>query len=179
MTRKPSIREFKQRGLRLPSWTIDRSRRTLASLTTITDLDLLARRSLDRIASAAAALVDAPLVLISVIDGSHQMYVGSFGLSEMRAHEPSPLCREVAMASRPIVLQDATRRLPVDARGVWGFELGAYAGVALNLLLTPSRAGALACLSPVRRAWQSNDLHVLRCLADAAASVLDMRSACR
>jgi GAF domain-containing protein len=137
----------------------------------------LARRSLGRIASAAAGLLDVPLVLISVFDGPRQMYVGSHGLANMRANEPSPLCREVASAGRPIVMQDARRRLPAAARGVWGFELVAYAGVALNLL-DPSRVGALAVLTPARRAWQSHDLHVLRCLADAAAAILDMQAGC-
>jgi diguanylate cyclase (GGDEF)-like protein len=95
----------------------------------------------------------------------------------MRSNEPSPLCREVASTGRPIVLQDARRRLPGAARGSWGFELVGYAGVALNLL-DPSRAGSLAVLTPARRAWQSNELHALRCFGDAAAAVLDMRTAC-
>lgn len=73
-------------------------------------------------------------------------------------------------------MQDARRRLPAP-RGVWGFELVAYAGVAL-CLLDPSRVGALAVLTPARRAWQSHDLHALRCLADAAAAILDMQAGC-
>jgi diguanylate cyclase (GGDEF)-like protein len=142
-------------------------------------LDVCARRSLDRIARAAAALLDAPLVLISVFEGPRQIYVGSHGLARMRASEPSPLCREVASAGMPIVMQDARRRLPAAARGVWGFELVAYAGVPLNLLVpSPSRVGTLAVLAPARRAWQSHDLHVLRCLADAAAAILDMQAGC-
>ena len=140
-------------------------------------VDLLARRSLDRIASAGAALLDVPLVLISVFQDARQIYVGSHGLAKMRADEPSPLCREVAAAGKPIVMQDARRRLPAAACGVWGFELVAYAGVALNLH-DPTRMGALAVLTPARRSWQSQDLHVLRCLGDAAAAILDMRAGC-
>ena len=140
-------------------------------------LDLLTRRSLDRIASAAAALLDVPLVLISAFDGAHQSYVGSHSLPQMRENETSPLCLEVATVGRPIVMQDARRRLPAAARGVWGFELVAYAGVPLTLR-NPSRVGAMAVLSPVRRAWQSEDLDVLRHLAEAAAAVLDLRAEC-
>lgn len=140
-------------------------------------LDLLARRSLDRIASAAAGLLGVPLVLISLVDGSHQRYVGSHGLPKMRTNEPSPLCREVAVTRRPIVLQDARRRVPETARGMWGFDLVAYAGVALELR-DPSHAGTLAVLTPARRAWQNSDLLVLRCLADAAAGVIDVRAGC-
>lgn len=122
-------------------------------------------------------MLDVPLVLISVLDGPRQIHVGSHGLPALRENESSPLCREVAIAGRPIMLQDARRRLPSAARGVWGFELVGYAGVSLDLL-APSRIGALAVLSPVRRAWQSQDLRVLRCLADAAAAVLDMHAGC-
>jgi len=140
-------------------------------------LDALARRSLDRIAGVAARLLDVPLVLISLLDGQHQSYAGAYGLTKLRANGPSSLCREVAATGRPIVMQDARRRLLVSTREVWGFELIAYAGVVLNLL-DPSRGGALAALTPARRAWQTQDLHVLRCCADAAAAVLDMRAGC-
>jgi diguanylate cyclase (GGDEF)-like protein len=75
------------------------------------------------------------------------------------------------------VLQDVRRRLPTPARRLGGFELVGYAGVALKLL-APSRIGALAVFSPVRRAWQSHDLNVMRCLAEAAAAVLDMQAGC-
>jgi GAF domain-containing protein len=137
----------------------------------------LARRSLDRIASAAAAVLDVPLVLITMFDGPRPSYVGSHGLAKVRHNEPSPLCLEVATTGRPIVMQDARRRLPAAARGVWGFELVAYAGVALNPL-DPTCVGALAALTPARRAWQSRDLNLLRCFADAAAAILDMQAGC-
>jgi GAF domain-containing protein len=140
-------------------------------------LDALARRSLDRIATSAAGLLEVPLVLISLVDGPDQTYVGSHGLTKLQANAPSSLCREVANVRRPIVMQDVRRRLSLASRNVWGFELLAYAGVVLNLL-DPSRTGALAALSPQRRAWQSRDLQILRSLADAAAAVLDMRAGC-
>lgn len=140
-------------------------------------LDLFARRGLDRIASAAAALLDVPLVLISQVHAAHQIYVGSHGLATTRANEASSLCREVATNGRPIVVQDARRRMLAGTRCVGGFELVAYAGVALNLH-DPSRLGAFAALTPARRTWQSRDLHVLRCLADAAAAILDVQAGC-
>jgi diguanylate cyclase (GGDEF)-like protein len=140
-------------------------------------VDVLARRSLDRVASAAAVLLDVPLVLISTFDGPRQIHVGSHGLAKLRANLPSPLCREVASTGRPIVMQDARRRLPSSGRGVWGFELVAYAGIPLSLI-DPSR-GALAVLTPARRAWQSHDLQILRCLAEAAAAILNMQAQCR
>lgn len=138
-------------------------------------MDLLARRSLDQIASAAAVLLDARVVLISLIEGPLQNFVGLHGLADVHAGESSSLCRDVATAGRPIVLQDARRRLPARVAGAWGFDLAGYAGVPLALR-DPDRAGAFAAITSVPRAWQSHDLHVLHCLSAAAAAVLDMRA---
>ena len=140
-------------------------------------LSLLVRCSLEQIASTAAELLDVRLVLISLVDDPPQLFVGSDGLSKIHADRPSPLCRDVATTGRPIVLQDARRRLPAHAQGAWEFDLVGYAGVSLSLQ-HPTRRGALAAITSVRRAWQTRDLHVLRCLAAAAAAVLDMRAGC-
>ena len=146
-------------------------------MSTDAPIDLLVRRGLDQIASAAAVLLDVRMVLISMVAGPRQMFVGACGLAEVHADEESPLCRDVATTGRPIVLQDARRRLPARTRGAWGFDLVGYAGVALSLR-DPDRAGALAAMTSVRRAWQSRDLDVLRCLAAAAAAILDVRADC-
>jgi GAF domain-containing protein len=138
-------------------------------------MDLLARVALDRIAGAAAVLLDAPVVLISMIEGPLQIFVGVHGLANAHADDPSSLCRDVATAGRPIVLQDARRRLPASVRGPWGFDLAGYAGVPLSLR-HPDRAGAFAAITSVPRAWQSRDIHVLHGLSAAAAAILDMHA---
>jgi len=139
-------------------------------------MDLLVRNGLDQIAGAAAVLLDARVVLISMFEGPVQRLVGSHGLATVPADEPSSLCREVATAARPIVLQDARRRLPAR-KGAMGFDLAGYAGVPMSLR-DPDRAGAFAAITSVPRAWQSQDLRVLHALSAAAAAVLDMRARC-
>ena len=140
-------------------------------------IDALARHSLDQIAGAAVVLLGARVVLISVFEGPLQSYVGSHGLGTVHAGAPSSFCRDVATAGRPIVLQDARRRLPARMEGVWGFDLAGYAGVPMPLR-DPGRAGAFAAITSVPRAWQSQDLLVLHSLAAAAAAVVDMRAGC-
>jgi GAF domain-containing protein len=140
-------------------------------------MDALERRSLDQIADAAAELLGARVVLISLFDGARQTVVGVHGVAVLRAGAPVSLCRDVAAARRPIVLQDARRRLPGRGAGAWGFDLAGYAGVPLPLR-DPDRAGAFAAMTSVARVWQSHDLHVLHCLSAAAAAVLDIRADC-
>ena len=142
--------------------------------------DQLERQSLDRIADGAAALLDVPLVLISVLDRARQMVVGSHGLAKVPGlcgDDLSPLCREVAIGCRPIVIQDARSKLSDPARHGWGFELTGYAGVPFARR-DPGHGGALAAFAPDRRAWQTRDLIALRSFAQAAGAILDMRSRC-
>jgi GAF domain-containing protein len=124
--------------------------------------------SLDRIAAAAATLLDVPVVVISLVDGDRQDCVGASGITPS---EPSALCREVAVSGRPMLYQDARHRVPLVRRG-WGLELIAYAGVPLAIL-EGARAGTIAAFAPIRRAWQSRDLLVLRGFAEAAGAVVD------
>ena len=135
------------------------------------------RESLEQIAKAAATMLGVPLVLISVFLGRRPIYVCSQGSGSAPAGEPSPLCLQVASAGRPILIQDAQRRIPPASRGAWGSALGGYAGVPLPLLGSPL-TGTIAALSPIRRAWQEQDLHLLRSLAAAAAAITSMHVRC-
>jgi GAF domain-containing protein len=83
------------------------------------------RLGLDRIAVAAAALLDVPLVSLSIIDRPGHVSVG--------ASDPTQLCRQVASSGRPILVQDATRRRPAPNRRDCGFEVVAYAGVPVMI----------------------------------------------
>src|SRR5438874_6119201 len=136
------------------------------------------RRGLDCIAAGAAALLDVPLIVISVLDGARQEIVGAHALAEhsLQQQEGCPACRDVALSGRPIIAQDARSRLPRSARRGWGLELVGYAGVPL--VLEGGRTGTLAAFAPARRTWQSRDLLVLRSIADAASAVLDTQRRC-
>ena len=143
-------------------------------------LDAGLHASLDRIASGAAAVLEVPLILISVIEGGRQAFVGSHrggGLRPSQADDPSPLCREVVAAGRPIVMQDVRRRFPPGACHLCGFELVAYAGVPISFG-AGTQVGAIAALAPTRRAWQARDLAVLRSFAEAAGAIFDMQLRC-
>lgn len=138
--------------------------------------DAAIHESIERVVHATATLLEVPLVLLSVLEGSRQEIRGAFGLAphNVLASELCTLCRDVAVSGRPIVLQDASTRLPPAARHGWGRELVAYAGVPLAL--NGSRMGTLAAFSPGRRSWQSRDLLALRTFAEAAGAILDVHA---
>ena len=139
------------------------------------------RDSLDRIASGVAAILEVPLVLLSVIDRGDQLLLGAHHGSHVQmpgGTAPCPFCREVISTGRPIVVQDARRRLNPPARHSCGFEFVAYAGVPF-LFNSGTRTGAIAAFGPVRRAWQSRDLVVLRSFGEAAGAIFDIHEHCR
>jgi GAF domain-containing protein len=132
---------------------------------------------LDRLASALAAILEVPLVLISTFEESRQLFVGAHGLvgaaRSDRSSETNMVCRQVMDCGRPSLLQDMRLRFPVAARQCWGgFEVGGYAGVPLTSS-NGSCIGTLAAFDRNHRAWGARDLVVLRAFGDAATAVLE------
>jgi GAF domain-containing protein len=131
-------------------------------------MDESRRISLDRLAAGAAALLEVPLVLISLVDRNVGTSLSGVPVND----EPSPLSYEVAALGRPIISQDVRRRVPAgDPRGC-GFQLAAYAGLPFPIA-NGARLGAFAAFSPTARNWHDRDLLVLRSFAEAAGAILD------
>jgi GAF domain-containing protein len=129
--------------------------------------------TLDRIAAAAAIALNVPLVAITFLDQDRQVCIGSHGFVREDRTLFSGFCLEVAVANRPIVIQDVRGRASSTGRRTWGLDLVAYAGVPL-VLLNGERSGAIGACTTARRAWQDRDLAILRALGDAATVVLDL-----
>lgn len=140
--------------------------------------DTVPSRGLDRLARAAAMVLDVGAVVISVVDENGHHALGCHGLATPTppAHAACSMCHSVAVSARPVVIQLASHRLPVASRRGWGIDFLAYAGVPLSPIGTVT--GTMAAFSATRRSWQPRDLTVLRTLADAAAAVLDMWNRC-
>jgi GAF domain-containing protein len=82
-------------------------------------------------------------------------------------------CLEVAIANRPVIVQDARSRHSPAARTAWGADLVAYAGVPLSPL-DGARHGAIGACLPTRRAWQDRDLAILRAFGEAVSVILEL-----
>ena len=129
----------------------------------------------DTIAAALAGLLDAPLVAISVRDGDQQHLVGSHGVSEADLAGMRPLLLEVVLLGRPVLLQDARRRLAAAHRG-WSLPFVSYLGVPIAMHDGTS-IGAVSVLSH-RCNWQDRDLDATRAIAAVAADVMAREQAC-
>lgn len=134
------------------------------------------RRAIDRLAKGVALLLEVPRVLISIFHDSHHIVIGAHSTSALPVQvgddELLALCRDVAVGKRPVMLQDARRRMRTDLKS------GAFvscAGVPLPFVEGPY-AGAITVCDITRRGWQDRDLLVLRCFADAVATIVEVRA---
>lgn len=129
-------------------------------------------RTLDRVATGAATALGVPAIAITMLDGNQQVCIGAHGFDRADRTLFSSFCLEVAIASRPVIVQDARSR-SATTRLAWGLDLVAYAGVPLQVL-NGARMGAIgACLS-IRRGWQDRDLAILRAFGDVASVVIEL-----
>jgi hypothetical protein len=116
---------------------------------------------LDSIAHMIAGLLDAPVVLISLLDGEEHLFVGTHGVAEGSADHVSPLCLEVVTLQRPVLMQDARRHLAAGARDDRGVALVSFMGLPINGR-DGTCLGAVSVFREEGRCWQSADLVVLR-----------------
>ena len=133
----------------------------------------------DRFARLAARLLRAPAGMVTVIDGSRQLFRGASGEGPHTALRQTPLshsfCRHVVESGEPLVVPDA-REHPVLCVNPAVAEYGvvAYAGVPLTAA-GGATLGSLCVTSPEPREWSRDDVAMLRDLAVAVAGEFDAR----
>jgi GAF domain-containing protein len=127
-------------------------------------------------------LLDVPVSLVSLVDDARQSFPGATGLAEPWATvRGTPLshsfCKHVVVSGAPLVVSDAARH-PVVRANPAITELGvkAYAGMPL-VDGDGHTLGSLCAIDHVPRTWTDDDLEVLRDLAAACSSELQLRSA--
>ena len=129
----------------------------------------------DAVATALAWLLDAPLVAISVRDGDQQHLVGTHGVSEEDIAGMRPLLLEVVLLGRPVLLQDARRRLAATHHG-WSLPFVSYLGAPIAMH-DGTFVGAVSVLSH-RCNWQNRDLEATRAIAAMVGDAMARDHAC-
>ncbi|HEX7804574.1 MAG TPA: GAF domain-containing SpoIIE family protein phosphatase [Cellulomonas sp.] len=134
----------------------------------------------DRLAQIAQRHLDVPLVLVSLVSRSGQVYPGAAGLPpQLEVDRFSPLadsfCRHVVASRSMLVIDEASlAELLVDGPASGALDIAAYAGFPLTDE-DGTVVGALAAIDREPRAWDERELALLRDLADACSSELQLR----
>ncbi len=131
-------------------------------------------RTLDDLTAITSELLDAPVVLVSLVDDHQQLLPGQCGLAEPWATERrTPLshsfCQHVVTSSAPLVVEDA-RHHPLVRHNLAIGDLNviAYAGAPL-IDGEGHTIGALCAIDGQPRQWKPEDLAELEGLAPTVA----------
>jgi GAF domain-containing protein len=156
----------------------------LAALHRLDLLDTPPDEAFDRLARLAAAALDVPIALVSLVDADRQFFKSQVGLREPWAsRRETPLshsfCKYAVAAGAPLVIDDA-RAHPL-VRGSPAIEaLGvvAYAGIPL---VTPEghALGTLCAIDTAPRAWTVAQVATLGDLAACAMTEIELRRVVR
>jgi diguanylate cyclase (GGDEF)-like protein len=132
------------------------------------------------LSGALARVLEVPGVVISIIDGPHEVFrhlpgshagVGANAMST----QVSSLCMQVARSGQPLLVHDLRQRgITLADDGLSKLGVASYAGVPL-MGHNDRRLGTLAAVDLQPRAWQTRDLVVLRAFARAVTAVQEAR----
>ena len=145
-------------------------------------LDTAPEEPFDRLAAHAAALLDAPLAFVSLVDDRRAFWKACVGLdpeSEARREIPvdDSFCRLVVGGGTAVLVDDA--REDPRARGTGAIEtLGIVAWAGHPIRSSDGQVlGTFSVGDPGPREWTARDAQVLAALAGAASSEVGLRAA--
>jgi signal transduction histidine kinase len=152
----------------------------LAALQETALLDAPAEEAFDRFTRLESRLINVPIAAINLITDERQVLLSECGIGEpWGSRRQMPLsysfCQHVVSSGAPVVTADArTNPLLHDNLAVSELDVIAYAGVPL---FTAERQvlGAFCITQPEPREWTNAELEVLRDLAAAVMSEIELR----
>jgi PAS domain S-box-containing protein len=152
----------------------------LAAVRSTGQLDAPSDSAFDRIGGLAARVLNAPVMLISLLDDEREYFLSCVGL-------PPPWCdrRQTALshslgqyvveAAAPYIVADASLEPAlVDHGAVVDLGVAAYAGVPLDLN-NGQIIGAFAAIDSVPRAWSDSEIAILEDLAALTITEIRLR----
>lgn len=153
----------------------------LAALHRLDLLDTPTEEAFDRLTSLAARILRAPMALVSLVDQDRQFFKSAIGLpKELAASRQSPLslsfCQYVVGANEPLAITDA-RLVPLlrESDAVTRFGAIAYAGMPLRTQ-DGHVLGSFCVIDHEPRDWTEEELSILRDLATAVMSEIELRA---
>jgi PAS domain S-box-containing protein len=154
----------------------------LAALHRLELLDSSAEEPFDRLTRLARRVLKTPVVLLSLVDKDRQFFKSSVGLPDPWASSrQTPLshsfCRHVVDSQQPLIVHDARLHpLVKDNPAVQDLQVIAYAGFPLTTS-DGHTLGAFCSIDSQPREWSPVELDILRDIAAAAMTEIELRSA--
>lgn len=149
-------------------YPVDELRR-LAALRELAILDTPAEKRFDRLTRIAAATLDVPIALVSLVDSDRQWFKSCFGLNVRETSREVAFCAHVVYQKEEMIVRDTLLddRFADNPLVVAGPRIRAYAGVPL-LLDDGSCIGTFCAIDIRPRDFSDTELAALRDLRDLA-----------
>ncbi|MDF1505249.1 ATP-binding protein [Roseisolibacter sp. H3M3-2] len=147
-------------------------------------LDRPAEPALERLITLAAAALEVPIALLSLVDDRRQFFTAAVGIPEPWAsRRETPLshsfCQHVVRAGEPLVVEDA-RAHPLVADNLAISEMGVEAYLGFPVASPDgSVLGSLAVADVRPRPWSPRDVRLLGLLAGVATREVTLGRAAR
>ena len=138
----------------------------------------------DRFTRLAATIVDAPIALFTVVTEEEQFFRSQHGLAEplatlRRTPRSHSFCQYVVLSSAPLEVQDAREHPTVKGNpAIEELRVIAYLGVPL-ITRRGETLGSLCAIDHEPREWTARDRTVLKDLAAATVTEVELRRATR
>ncbi|WP_292243884.1 GAF domain-containing protein, partial [Mesorhizobium sp.] len=149
-------RVVKKPNLPIDVLSVVREQDRLAVLHGLDALDTAADRDFDHISGLAAAVMLAPIALVTLVDVERQRFKSRVGLDETEASTDASFCAHtIAAGDQPMVVTDATTdsRFNASPLVTGQHHVRFYAGVAI--VVAGARIGTLCVLDRKPRAAPS------------------------
>ncbi len=143
-------------------------------------LDTQAEERFDRHARIAAAALDAPIALVTLIDRDRQWYKSHYGFDFSESSRDIGFCSHAILESEPLVVADALQddRFADNPAVVGDPHVRFYAGIPLRSA-DGARVGAFCIVDHKPRHLSADQLRVLKDIARLVEAELEPRAAAR
>ncbi|MFA6154553.1 sensor histidine kinase [Mesorhizobium sp.] len=153
----------------------------LAVLRGLEMLDTAADADFDRVSTLAAAVMKAPIALVTLLDNKRQWFKSCLGLDETETATDISFCAHaIAAGDEPMVVTDATAdpRFSANPLVTGKHQIRFYAGAPM--VVAGARIGTLCVLDRTPHPFPSAaELDQLKMLASLAASLFTLKDATR
>lgn len=147
-------------------------------------LDTEPEEAFDRLTRLAAALLDAPMVFVTLVDERRSYWKSTAGFDagppeQRQNHVEESFCQfVVATGAEQIIPDTRADRRTRDMAALDALDIGAWVGLPIRSQ-DGEVLGTFCAMDTRRRDWSEQDLDVLRTLAQAAGGEIALRVALR